>query len=468
MNASVPMSSEKPSTDPIHIQVSADEMYAYAQISDFSLPLPHLVKKFKQSLARHGIRKGILPENIKRLLWEKNPHLRLVIARGLPVEDTVAASYQKLVSFESRPPLVIENNLPIDLKKLRHGNLVFQGTPLLQIAVQKKQTTITVTGKTVELPADAESLIKLGPNVKLEEGDALQVVATTDGLAIMKDHDWIDVIPCTVVKHSVPASSVIRSEHSIIVLGDVETGCSLQTPGDIEVYGTVKDSVLKAGNDLIIQQGFVGKNAGVIEAGRHTLLGFAHNKHIQTGQVLWFDNELINCNVFAAKKIISQKGRVVGGNIEALEQIDIKSAGSSEEIGTHLQVGRTDYLKEKKEQLNEMIQEYFRNLDEVKKNIYDLVIKKVDRTITLPELEMLEQFQLNKEIIPEKIKELEENLTRLNNEIERMQRATISIHQDIFPGVVISIGDYSRKIYRADKRLEFKLMDGRIFAYPII
>ncbi len=257
-------------------------------------------------------------------------------------------------------------------------------------------------------------------------------------------------------------------QDSLIVLGDVKPGSHIKAKEDIEVFGTVEDAHLEAGRDVLLHRGFVGRGHGSVVAGRDAIVGFAFFKKISAGRNVWFQTELIGCEVQAGQQIISAEGRIVGGTNEALKKINIRSAGSDENVKTILIAGQQQLLQQKIAGMEELIQNYYEELDITKKSIYDLIVKKMNDHLTPEELAALDQHQTSKDEIPQKIQEIERQLTQMNQEIEDIKHAEIEVRGAIHPNVQATVGKLDRTIKDKTFMKKFVISKGKLVLSPLL
>ncbi len=455
----------------ISLEISDDRMTAFGQILDFSLPMGQIAGELKKVLIAAGITRGLIMDNIKQLLRDRNPNQKLAIATGRKAVAGRAGEIKELVTFFARPDLDVEKFQVSHIKELKHPNLVLKGAPLLNVTPPRPaRDGFTVTGE--RLPASGP---KNSPDFKFELGEHVSrspenpqiIIAEIDGLATYQN-DRVSIKPILVIPGNVSLeNSPVHYPGTVIVMGDVKAGTKIEAGQDIEVYGTVEDAVLQAERDILIYQGFVGHGKGKVSAQRHVILAFALYQKINAGHTLLFFKELIGCKVFARKNIIARTGGIIGGYNEALEKILLHFAGSEEAVKTQLVVGRRSTLMEKRRELDELIQHYQELLRANKQQIYDLVIKQLDDLITEEEEAHLSQLQMQKRILPSKIQEIEAQLTTLNSEVGHLENAAIEIRGILHEKVSLAIGDARLNIKEKTRRRLFRVSGNRIVAHSL-
>ncbi len=447
----------------VEVTLDAQEMEAYVTIYDFSPSLHQLVELVKSELKAHHVRFGFIRENLRQLFKEKPTGIPILIARGTPPEKVEQVQVTALRKFLPHRPVVIDTVKEIHPDLYFPNNLVLKNTPLLELKFSRPaRPGKTVTGKIIEPYVEEAMGLKLGPNVAFDKSFRY-IVAACDGNVIYQPRHWIDVVPIKIIKgDQVEPEETIESEHSVLVSGPLKRGARIISSKNIFVNGVVENCYLEAGENIVISRGAVGEEEGFLKAGQNIILSFARFQALEAGCNIAFRLELLHCQSFAGQKIISVNGRIVGGKAEALEKIIVNSAGNRELTPTQLQVGRKELLFQKKQYLNKLVKQHQEQLKKIKQKIYDLVIRKIDNLITESQLEELETFQKNKAIIPEKIQELEAELTRLNKEIEKIELATIEILDMVYPEVIITVGEYSKTIESPIQHVTYTIQSGTL------
>ncbi len=451
----------------ITVTLSNDKMTAYARIRDFSLPLKELLSHLKAEMLAAGIRRGLVKENIEKLVRDRDPEQKLVIARGVPPREGKKGAIVPLTEFARRAEFDIDKLSIPDIEKLKHPNLVFAGTPLLRIAPgRKSQEGYTVTGEVLKPATDMqnpEPEIELGANVAYSEKEPNVIVARCNGLAIFKDKTVIEVKPYKVIKGDAGFKyRGLKHKGNLIILGDLKAGCDLEVSGDVEVYGTMEDARIDAGRDVIIYHGFVGRGKGKIKAGRNIILGFGLYQELEAGETVLFFRELMGCKVYAGKNIVSIAGGIIGGINEALHKISIQFAGSEEAVKTELIVGRPARIKQKKQAVENKIKSCQEEIEENKNLIYELVRKQLDDEISPEEARQLAELQERKKTLPNKIRQLEEELMRINEQFKNIKNSYIEIRGTVNERVLIIINDARLLIEHKTRRKLMRLSGNAI------
>ena len=458
-------------TDLFCVEISEDGLAAYATIKHFYDPIPKIAQAFKTLLLNSNLTVGLIPDNIRKLIKDRDPTQRLQIARGVPPVSGLKGAIKLLANFSQRPEYHIEKQNFTSYEALKLPNLVFAGTPLLEITPPvPSRNGKSVTGKpifpAVVVPPEPLQLT-LGENVAYSNDKPNIVIATCDGLASF-ENNTVSVTACRVFKEDVSGViGPIIENRPVVILGDAKAGTSIECQQNIEIYGTIEDVMLVSQGDIIVHKGYVGRGKGYLKAAGNVLLSFALNQHIVAGNSVYFISELIGCTVKAGNQIISPTGGIIGVVAKALFGIRIFFAGSEEAVVTRLTVGRPAQLLEKKRELDQLIEMHQKMMKENKQLLYDLVMKQLNNNLSDSELEHLIALQESKKMLPEKITALENQLTELNNMVSRLENAAIQINGTIHEKVLLTINDEKLVITDQTRRKEYRLHRGNITALPL-
>ncbi|MCB0261883.1 MAG: FapA family protein [Calditrichia bacterium] len=468
MSATVVKQTQKIETDLFLIEIAEDGMSAFARIKNFSEPLQKIASELKQLLSEHHITRGLISDNARKLLKDQNPNQRMVIAKGVQPVPGKAAEVREISKFISRAE-IDPNRLKVsDLGELKHQNLVFKDKPLIRIIPPvPTQDGWTVTG--TRIPAKIQVSMErpkiiTGPNTAFSPDDPDLIIATVDGLATFVEQT-VAVEAYTVVKGDMgPEIGSLDEKRPVLVLGDVKAGSTIESSGDVEIYGTVEDVSIKSGRDIIIHRGFVGRGKGTLKSQRHTILTFALYQTIEANDTVFFLTELIGCKVSAGQKVVGRTGGIIGGETKGLFGIQVHFAGSEEAVVTKLMVGRREQLVRRKREMDDLIVQYQESIKENKQKMYELVMKQIDNKITEIELEHLNSLQIEKKMIPEKIREIEEKLTDINELVKDLENADIEIRGIVNEKVSLSICDARLMVQEKARRKRYYLSGDKILA----
>jgi len=293
-----------------------------------------------------------------------------------------------------------------------------------------------VNGTAVSLP--------IGPNTFIDPNDPNVLLAATDGF-VRYVNSTIEVSEGLVIGGDVDFSTGhIRYDKNVVISGDIKSGFNVECGGDLQVNGTIEDSKITIGGNLLCRMGFVGQGKGLIEAKGDVNLSFIKNQIIKSRQNINIAKEAINSTIFA-KKTITVHGKplsVAGGLLTAGESVSLYTVGNQSGIKTVLEVGIDFALVEelgKKELLFlELSQNYSKLLDSEKKYKRLLVIHK-----QLPPKDkfLLEKIKKAIDMYKQQMDLLEKQKTEICSKMYDTVNAFIKIEHSAMPGTMFKFGE---------------------------
>jgi uncharacterized protein (DUF342 family) len=230
----------------------------------------------------------------------------------------------------------------------------------------------------------------------------------------------------------------------------------VKAAGNIEVNGTVEKAELDAEGDIIVHQGIIGKNSGMVKAGRSIWARFIENTNVEAGNMVVVSDGIINSNVDAFKRIICRGKRayIVGGRLRASEEINAKILGSpTSGTETICEVGIDPKSKMQLELLTIKKAEMEKQLEDIQRNIQTLINIKKQRK-SLPEDKEVQMGELmdKRQVLTTDMKKTVEEIAKIEEFLNTIRvRGKVSASHKVYPGVKIKIRDMP-----LDARTEYK------------
>jgi uncharacterized protein (DUF342 family) len=153
---------------------------------------------------------------------------------------------------------------------------------------------------------------------------------------------------------------------AVKVSGDVHSRMEIRSVGDVEVVGTVEDSVIRSDGAIVIKGGVNGAGGGLIKSRLSSVtIGYLHNQRIESHSHIVVFNEIINSHLLARKTIQMRYGRyaVLGGHLLAGEGMDLFNIGSEAGSKTILEVGKDFEVEAEMAEKNSRLQVDLGDLD---------------------------------------------------------------------------------------------------------
>jgi uncharacterized protein len=260
-----------------------------------------------------------------------------------------------------------------------------------------------------------------------------------------------------------PETGSITFDGSVTVNGTILAGFSVNATGDISVEGnegiTNAKEIQSSKGDVYIRGGIFGGGMTIVEAQGNIFVKHANNcklygREVHIGLYL-LGSEVIAESVFLDKN----RGKIIGGEIEALTKIECAFVGNSHERKTILYVKGVD-----KDLIYMEIQEMAKGLKErqgiiEKLEQHALPLRNSVSSLERPQAEayekMLETIDSNRDAIVELDKEIQNGLRKIKQAVP----AQIEVMREAYPGTIIKIGTKSSTLHVTTKGV-FEVIDG--------
>ncbi|MGM0410869.1 MAG: DUF342 domain-containing protein, partial [Bacillota bacterium] len=454
----------------VEINISKDKFRSFLNYEPAFGGKKLSLSKLKNILEENNVIYGIKENKLKELIKHRVKQKELLIAEG--EKPTEPEDEELIYHFESKDESIgteLEDGRMDFYNKGLISN-VSKGDVLVTIKEGKEgEEGKTVTGekvppsepKTIELPS--------GKNVeKLEEERKL--VAAIDG-QVVKDGKRVNVLPIHEVKGNVDINTGnIEFVGNVVVKGDVKEGFQIEAGGNVEIKGHVSAAQIYSGGDIIIKEGFVGKEKGKLEAKGNIKVRFVEKGHLRTKKSIIVSDAIMHSDLKAEEDIIvtENKGHLVGGRALAGQHIEANIIGSSMATKTHLEAGVNQELKEKLQKINEEIENSERNLLKTKRALKTLDEMKEKYGELPQDKEIMYQrlLKTNKKInksIEEKKKEKEE----IENTLRDAQRGKIKVNEKVYSGVKMIIGNSQLNVHNELRHSSFIEDEGEVRQIPL-
>ncbi len=455
-------SEHKISENIFDLEITPDKLNVLVAIKDFSPPPGEIALQLKQLLARRQIKFGFQLENIKRLIKERNPNLKLPVAKGKSPFPGRESRWEFVVNFKKNYPPPIDENKPLSLREdglvgfVREGDVIARYQP-----GEPSRPGTDVFGKPIPVKPFTPKKVKVGPNIQFD-ATVRGAKAGCDGFVRVKEDGTIYLEPVVLLEQADPRVGELTTPQTVVVLQDVRFGARIISEKDVWVQGVVEDAYVKAGGNIVVLGGVMGSGKGKLIAGNNIYIYSGRYQKLYAEKDIYFEEELVGCEVSSRRKIISHFGRMVGGKAVATRRIYIKSVGSSEGIQTILEVGVDETLDQRIQKANEILNGYLDKVVTIKQEIYDLVLKQLDAGLTPDEEKHLKLLQHQNEIIPGKLEQIRSEIARLDEEKKELVKADVVIPGDLYDGVWISVREEQYEVKKNMRLRRFYNVGGKI------
>lgn len=260
-----------------------------------------------------------------------------------------------------------------------------------------------------------------------------------------------------------PETGSITFDGAVTVYGTVLAGYSVRATGDISIEGrdgvTNAKEIQSAEGSIYIKGGVFGGDMTIVEAQGDIFIKHANNCKLY-GKVIHVGLYLLGAEIIAERVLVDRnRGKIIGGNIEAKFRIECAYAGNNHERTTILHAKGIN-----KDALYNDIQEMAQDLKErqgilVKLEEHTTQFEKIVTDVTGPQAEAYsktkETIESNRVAIQELDKEIQIGLQKIKQAVP----AQIEVTREAYPGTVIQIESKNTTLRDSRKGI-FELIDG--------
>ncbi len=161
--------------------------------------------------------------------------------------------------------------------------------------------------------------------------DGKKAIATKDGAVSIKNNvitiEELLVIPGDLS----PKTGNIDFPGSVIIKGDIPDDYEVYVGGNLEVHGSVANSRLRVGKNLIVQRGINGKNEANIHIKGSLLTRFLESVTVRVEGDCIVQDGVLHSHILCDRRVIAitGRGRIVSSEINSSELIQVRTIGST-------------------------------------------------------------------------------------------------------------------------------------------
>ncbi len=335
------------------VSTSKDEMIAYLDINllynEFEL---NDIKKMQTEiiafLNESGITEGINIDSINHSMGSLN---KIVIARGIEAVNGMDAKINYFTLSEKKPTINSDgkaDNYEMNLidKIEREGWL---GEKILPTTGQIGKS---IYGKNILAKPGRDYKLKYDKNSVEEvvKDDKIMLVSKFDG-AVKYENGKIGVQNHLIIEDNVGyATGNIDFDGYITINGTVDDLFSVKATKDIFIKGKMGigavGTIHSVDGDISILGGINGKNKARLIAGRNVFVKYVNEAEIEAKGDINIGLYSYESKLKGDKIILSpQKGKIVGGDIQATHLVSANTFGNQMEKATRIQVKGFDRNK---------------------------------------------------------------------------------------------------------------------------
>ncbi len=330
----------------------------------------------------YGIKEDVIRETLDRAVGERIAIGDVVIAEGDEPVYGRDARIEFKVRLASGSSFTVLHNGKVDFKE--HDDITHVGKDQLIAVVHKakkgEKDGHSVTGDVIPARRGDDIALEVGNNIQMQDEDeTIRYISKIDGQLVMAG-SCISTEPVLTIQGDVgPKTGNINFNGVVSVQGSVADGFNVLAGKDIVVNGNAGCSELHAGGNIVVKNGIIGKNRGLVYAKGDVTAKFAENSEIRAGGSINIKRAALNCTLIAGGRILSltEKGQIIGGVLKAREGVEVKILGNESEHKMEVYVGSDFVIEIKMKELGKKLAKYQSALNKI-----FLLIDKVKRVYT--------------------------------------------------------------------------------------
>lgn len=447
----------------LELEISKDHMKAYISVAPPKNGKMITLEEVLEELQNAGVVHGIDETKISEVLNKGPYYSKVLVAAG--TSPQTGENGRIIYHFDTKKELKprVSQNGTVDFHNLDLVTNVTKGQLLAQIIPPTKGISgKTILGKVIPARDGKEARVVLGKGVFASQ-DGLQIYSDINGQPNLLEGK-LSVLSVFDIKGDVgPATGNIDFLGTVIVRGSVKSGFMIKAEGDIEVEGTVEDSVLEAQGNILLKRGMQGRGKGEIRAGKNVLARYIENTQVEAGQDIVISEAAMHSILLAGRKveITGRKGLLVGGVCRAGEELVAKTIGSPMATYTEIEVGTRPDMKNRCLEINDRLQELEKNLLSINQAL-NVISRTFKNQIPSDKQMLLKKLTDTLEASQQEQRQLSKEKQQLDERMSTYCRAKVSASNTLYPGVFIIIGNASMKIRDKMEFTTFYNYEGRI------
>lgn len=451
------------------VRVLKNDMEAYLELPTPEEGEEYSVSDIREILENQGIHEGYLETVIKKIAVDKLYNQEYLVAKGTPATDGTDGYYE--YNFNARPdkkPTILPDG-SVDywtvhsIESVSEGQIIAVYHPAVQ-----GEDGITVKGTTVTGKRGKELALLKGKGFHREEEDENKYISDLDGKIEMQNDRIIISAVHELNGNAEISTGNIDFRGDIVIHGSVESGITIKASGSITIEGVVEACTIEAGKDIILRSGMLGGHKASVKTKGNIFAKFFENTSVQAEGMIQAD-VLMNCHVVCKDRIqlTGKHGSIIGGNIHAVQGVEVTNLGNSAETRTDISVGTNEETIKRLKVLEIKADATRAELDKVEKGLKQFEALEQERGVSYandPRRMSLLRVRIRDNAL---LSADEAEIKKLRYLVDRARGARVTVTNEVFPGVTIYIDEERLVVKNNAKNVEFYRLEDKIRTRPV-
>lgn len=427
-------------------------------------------ERLNQLLESKGVSFGLMGEEMERALGAGEVKHRL-IAAGQPPVNGENGRLETLVTLSVKHAPRPDEHGRVDYRDLGGIVTVKEGErlmrrvpPSLGLAGQNVQGQVIAArpGQEVNFSARLN-----GAQVDPEDPDYL--ISTIAGRPVPAE-GGIAVEPTITIENVDLSVGNVTFDGSINIKGSVQVGMVVRATGDIQIGGIVEAATLDSGGNIVIKGGIIGHVEGAPEekVGEARLrcdgslsARFIENAMVEAGDSILVEELVLQSELSAGNLVAvgkgAGKGRIIGGEIQAGQEVQAGIIGSPANVKTRISVGVNPHLNDRLHQTVREQEKLTREMEDI-----DKLLHFSEQNPGRIKGETLDRVHHTQEVLQQKAVFLQQELEDIQAQLSFAEEAKVLVGKTLYSNVLVYFGE---KYYHSNDELGpgvFLLREGEI------
>ncbi len=405
----------------VMVNVTPDKMKAVCTVmTQGEQHKPFTADEIKKAASAAGVFYGMDDTAVFKMAAEQTVNTEVVIASGLPAVNGTDGSLHLRFDVTEEKPVP---NIPKDTEichivspKLGRDGMDVYGHILP-----------AVNGKPAEFGI-GEGLYKKGT----------RVYAARDGKLILRDGKYCVTDELVIDKNIDQSTGIVGYGGTIIINGNVSGRGIVRAGGSVIVNGVVSNAVIEAEENIVIEG---RSNDCSLSAKGGDVRGseFEEATIVAGGRVE--ASVLQNCMIKCVNGIECSTGfgRIAGGEIYSVGDVNCLTVGSREHIETHITLGDHTEFSNEIERLEKQMAQLDTEIAKINDQVNDIREKEKLGTATLDDEGFLEAaIRVRTQKLADK-HPLTEKMKKFRSIVERSKKSTLRAKTMIYGGAILKV-----------------------------
>lgn len=449
------------------VQISRNDMEAFLQVPFPEEDTEYTIGYLKSILEQQGVRYGVIDSSLRKIINDEIYNEPVLVASGVPAVDGIDGYYDYKFKhrIDNKPQVQADGSVDYwsvnSIQSVAEGDVIAIYRPPVQ-----GTDGMGVRGNAILAKRGKDQPILKGKGFERSEDGLTYTASLTGKIEMQGDRIMILAI------HELSGDADISTGNidfrgDVVIHGNVENGITINATGSITIDGTVEACTLKAGKDIILRRGMLGGHKALVKTKGNVYAKFFESTTIEAEGMIQAD-VLMNCEVDCKGKIVltGRRASIIGGEVHALEGIEVVSLGNDAETKTYIYVGADPNMQTRIAMLERKIADTKDELAKVEKGIAQFKQLESEKNISYasdPRRMALLRIRIRDNA---SLAEDEAEFYRLQEQIGRSVGASVKVLDKVHPGVKIHIGIENLRVQNEAANVEFYLLENKIRTRP--